>query len=495
MQEKQNDNSFSVNKQGALPVFTPNDMLDHSQEAAAGSHKERQKNSKEYSSLKSLLVLGTSSSSSLTPVLVFRNQQTNTGQSDNSLQQQTQQTNASQSDLTKQQQTNKPPKTSQNVMTPAPNKPDTANISMQNVDLDSQVTTSIATRFLKNTRDYLISDPILGPDVQAKKKREIIGYRLIINVTSQKIYNEIMTIDFSGTRSRTVQIYNVPLEITTSILKPFLRRYGMLEDNGVYATRRNPYQPNKQIFYATYKENANADAFYGQPILWVYNEILYVTPMELNEESMQRGTNRVIVRRNKQYEWSIPDMKSYFNCGFTSHLISECDYHPPRNKPINKKEYLNSVRQYQPGYRRRQIRYNDRQRQDKYRQDNPYSNNQNHPWNRYNIRKKQDDTYNYEDDEQEMYEWNIEEGSSEEIQRANNKASVLFQSRSIQKHTNSLQKNDDIVANLAKSLEQTTTQISLYMQTSSNKEKAKAGESNDDAMVIDQLRKVNNDNR
>ncbi|RGB22171.1 hypothetical protein C1646_678027 [Rhizophagus diaphanus] len=84
------------------------------------------------------------------------------------------------------------------------------------------------------------------------------------------------------TRSRTVQIYNASLEITTSILKSFLRRYGMLEDDGVYVTRHNLYQLNKQIFYATYKENTSADVFYEQPILWVYNEMLYVTPMELS---------------------------------------------------------------------------------------------------------------------------------------------------------------------------------------------------------------------
>ncbi|CAB5185796.1 hypothetical protein RhiirA5_417209 [Rhizophagus irregularis] len=87
-----------------------------------------------------------------------------------------------------------------------------------------------------------------------------------------------------GTRNRTVQIYNASLEITTSILKPFLRRYGELEENGVYAARRNPYQPNKQTFYATYKESISADAFYKRPILWVYNEMLYVTPMELSKD-------------------------------------------------------------------------------------------------------------------------------------------------------------------------------------------------------------------
>ncbi|PKK67599.1 hypothetical protein RhiirC2_867708 [Rhizophagus irregularis] len=424
------------------------------------------------------------------------------------------------------------------------------------VKLSDKVNTSFATNFLKNTRDFLISDSNLGPgisqvskiipdfnkvalgegsrdnnneanqDKPIKKKKDIIGYRLIINVTTKEIYESIMAVDFScaedtvsfapyhsirtqrkqtneGTRGRTVQIYNASLEITTAALKPFLRRYGELEENGVYATRRNPYQPNKQIFYATYKENASADAFYGKPILWVYNEMLYVTPMELSldkreerrafcaklnglppnanareyqdfieefnvlefriprntrtnrtqlyayvyfkdEESMQRGTDRVIMRRNKQHEWSIPDMKSCFNCGYTSHLISDCDYRPPRNRPMNKKDYLNSIKRYQPGYRQKEkqenarpgsyadairsrpneTRFKNRKFQEKYRQDNPYSNNKDRPWNRNNLRKRNDNNHNYGDDEQGMHEWDEEDDSFEDMPRSSDKNDI-----------------------------------------------------------------------
>jgi hypothetical protein len=207
-----------------------------------------------------------------------------------------------------------------------------------------------------------------------------------------------------NSRLRSVQVYNASLDISTSLIKPFLRRYGELEENGVYASRKNPYQPNKQVFYTTFKEAASAEKFYSNPILWVYNEMLYVTPLELSlekrqerrefcaklnglppnanareyqefieefnvfefriprntrtnrtqlyayvyfkdEESMSYAMERVIVRRNKQHEWSPPDMKSCFNCGYTSHLISECDYRPLRTRPINKREYLNSINQ------------------------------------------------------------------------------------------------------------------------------------------------------
>ncbi|CAG8716882.1 uncharacterized protein OCT59_009816 [Rhizophagus irregularis] len=174
------------------------------------------------------------------------------------------------------------------------------------VKLSNEVDAQTANKFLRNTRDYLISDPGIGPGItqvskilpelqkvapeeksrdidnatqdkdKQRKKKDVLGYRLIINVLSRKVYEEVMAMDFhlgndtltftsyqnirtqrkqanEGTRNRTVQIYNASLEITTSILKPFLRRYGELKENGVYAARRNPYQPNKQTFYATYK--------------------------------------------------------------------------------------------------------------------------------------------------------------------------------------------------------------------------------------------------
>ncbi|EXX71309.1 hypothetical protein GLOIN_2v1771009 [Rhizophagus irregularis DAOM 181602=DAOM 197198] len=151
--------------------------------------------------------------------------------------------------------------------------------------LSDKITGSVATNFLKKTRDYLISDPALELGIsQILKDRsrdnddepnqnfpcanDTINFTPYQNIrTQRKQTNE-------GMCNRTIQIYNASLEITTAVLKPFLRRYGELEENGVYVTRCNPYQPNKQIFYA--------DAFYGHPILWVYNEMLYVTLMELS---------------------------------------------------------------------------------------------------------------------------------------------------------------------------------------------------------------------
>ncbi|CAG8756250.1 18860_t:CDS:2, partial [Rhizophagus irregularis] len=667
-QEKQNDNKQPIQVNNNTTVLTTNDMIDRSHDAAAGSHKDKRKNNNKQGFSVEQALLGPSSSPSLTSNIALESQQTKADQSENPSQQQTKVT---QSNVSAQQQINKPPETSQPNMASTTEGPEITDISMQDADHDSQgsteeeilyyakkqqtfslfigvklsdkVNTSFATNFLKNTRDFLISDSNLGPgisqvskiipdfnkvapgegsrdnnneanqDKPIKKKKDIIGYHLIINVTTKEIYESIMAVDFScaedtvsfapyqsirtqrkqtneGTRGRTVQIYNASLEITTATLKPFLRRYGELEENGVYATRRNPYQPNKQIFYATYKESASADTFYGKPILWVYNEMLYITPMELSldkreerrafcaklnglppnanareyqdfieefnvlefriprntrtnrtqlyayvyfkdEESMQRGTDRVIMRRNKQHEWSIPDMKSCFNCGYTSHLISDCDYRPPRNRPMNKKDYLNSVRRYQPGYRQREkqenarpgsyadairsrpneARFENRKFQERYRQDNPYSNNKDRPWNRNNLRKRNDDNHNYGDDEQGMHEWDEEDDSFEDIPRSSSRASVLSRPRNahyenvdrtprnhrddneIQSIKQDLATLQDIVKTLAKSLEQTTNQISLYMQTTSSKGKEKVNEMNNNAMLIDQS--GNTDNR
>ncbi|CAB5372299.1 unnamed protein product [Rhizophagus irregularis] len=641
-QEKQNDNKQPIQVNNNTTVLTTNDMIDRSHDAAAGSHKDKRKNNNKQGLSVGQALLGPSSSPSLTSNIALGSQQTKADQSENPSQQQTKVT---QSNVSAQQQINKPPETSQLNMASTAERPEIADVSMQDADHDSQgsteeeilyyakqqqtfslfigvklsdkVNTSFATNFLKNTRDFLISDSNLGPgisqvskiipdfnkvalgegsrdnnneanqDKPIKKKKDIIGYRLIINVTTKEIYESIMAVDFScaedtvsfapyhsirtqrkqtneGTRGRTVQIYNASLEITTAALKPFLRRYGELEENGVYATRRNPYQPNKQIFYATYKENASADAFYGKPILWVYNEMLYVTPMELSldkreerrafcaklnglppnanareyqdfieefnvlefriprntrtnrtqlyayvyfkdEESMQRGTDRVIMRRNKQHEWSIPDMKSCFNCGYTSHLISDCDYRPPRNRPMNKKDYLNSIKRYQPGYRQKEKQENARP--------GSYADAIRSRPNetRNNLRKRNDNNHNYGDDEQVMHEWDEEDDSFEDMPRSSGRASVLIRPRNahyenvdrtprnhrddneIQSIKQDLATLQDIVKTLAKSLEQTTNQISLYMQTTSSKKKEKVNETTNNAMLIDQS--GNTDNR
>jgi hypothetical protein len=140
---------------------------------------------------------------------------------------------------------------------------------------------------------------------------------------------------------------------------------------------------------------------------------------------MSYAIEKVIVRRNKQYEWLPPDMKSYFNCGYISHLISECDYRPPRTWPINKRDYLNSINQYRQenNFQRQQkwrpISYaeaacqrscNQPNRQfnkDRWQSNNTFSNNKNFKdWNYANLNGEESDV-NYQDDEN-INNWNEE---------------------------------------------------------------------------------------
>jgi hypothetical protein len=483
-------------------------------------------------------------------------------------------------------------------------------------------------KFLKQTRDFLIADPELGPDVRhvseilpkfqkinkdlesrddnierQQQKRQTVGYRLIINLALQETVEKIKDLSFEfenkdyvfiayvsvkeqrqkqnkSSRSRSVQVYNASLDISTSLIKPFLRRYGELEENGVYASRKNPYQPNKQVFYATFKESASAEKFYSNPILWVYNEMLYVTPLELSlekrqerrefcaklnglppnanareyqefieefnvfefriprntrtnrmqlyayvyfkdEKSMSYAMERVIVRRNKQHEWSPPDMKSCFNCGYTSHLISECDYRPPRTRPINKREYLNSINQqrqdnrFQRQQKRKPTSYADaaRQRpchQPTSRPNNSFNGNNNYrTWNYDNVNRNIPNE-NYQDDE-DIYNWNEE--SEDEYQfsqrqhvrardnrhgiHTRNKSSTDNQkiaSDTIQEIKNDLASLQDVVKTLAISLESTAAQLNNYIN---NQKQDKNKEKEPDVMQIDGPKKrrvVFNDN-
>ncbi|POG74752.1 hypothetical protein GLOIN_2v1771008 [Rhizophagus irregularis DAOM 181602=DAOM 197198] len=118
---------------------------------------------------------------------------------------------------------------------------------------------------------------------------------------------------------------------------------------------------------------------------------------------MQRGTDRVIMRRNKQHEWSTPDMKSCFNCGYTTHLISESD--AIRSRP-------------------NETRYNNKGSQG----------------------RRNDDVRNYGDHEQEMYEWDKGEDNFEDVQSSNTRASILTRPRNVQnRSTNSIHRASKII--------------------------------------------------
>ncbi|CAG8754599.1 8264_t:CDS:2, partial [Rhizophagus irregularis] len=124
------------------------------------------------------------------------------------------------------------------------------------------------------------------------------------------------------------------------------------------------------------------------------------------------------MRRNKQHEWSTPDMKSCFNCGYTTHLISEY-----------------SVRQYQPGYYQRQMQ----EKQMRYVQDQMKQDIIIKGLKEENIRRRNDDVRNYGDHEQEMYEWDKGEDNFEDVQSSNTRASILTRPRNVQnRSTNSI---------------------------------------------------------
>jgi hypothetical protein len=370
------------------------------------------------------------------------------------------------------------------------------------------------------------------------------------------------------------------LDISTSLIKPFLRRYGELEENGVYASRRNPYQPNKQVFYATFKESASAEKFYSNPILWVYNEMLYVTPLELSlekrqerrefcaklnglppnanaheyqefieefnifefriprntrtnrtqlyayvyfkdEESMSYAMERVIVRRNKQHEWSPPDMKSCFNCGYTSHLISECDYRPPRTRPINKRDYLNSINQRrqnnrnQRQQRQRPTSYAEAARQRPYNQSIRHFNNDSNnnksfkTWNYDNINsgfskenhQDDDDIYNWNEESEDEYQFSQRQRNPSR----DNRREKLIRNKyftenqniandTIQEIKNDLASLQNVVKTLAKSLESMASQLNNYIN---NQKQDKNKEKEPDVMQIDGPKKrkvIFNDN-
>jgi hypothetical protein len=329
---------------GKRPLEAVNDLIDRRDEAAAGSKKDIR-------AAKKKSPISDAFASPSSPI-VFRN-----------VSQKSKQTNDNQSDVSSQQKQTSPDHAAKDSHASHAAMQDNAENRMIDDDhqsngsseaemiyhakqqqlfslvieipTSSDYTNGKIIKFLKQTRDFLIADPELGPDIRhvseilpkfqkinkdlesrddnpnrQQQKRQTIGYRLIINIALYETVEKIKELSFEfeskdyvfnvyvsvkeqrqkqneSSHSRSVQVYNASLDILTSLIKPFLRRYGELEENGVYASRKNPYQPNKQVFYATFKEAASAEKFYSNPILWVYNEMLYVTPLELSLEKRQ----------------------------------------------------------------------------------------------------------------------------------------------------------------------------------------------------------------
>ncbi|EXX63945.1 hypothetical protein RirG_147520 [Rhizophagus irregularis DAOM 197198w] len=259
--------------------------------------------------------------------------------------------------------------------------------------------------------------------------------------------------------------------------------------------RPHAYAPNRQVVYITFKDANSVHRFYDNHVLWVYGEMLYVTPflmdknikeglkqfcMKLNglppnaqavefkkfidhhsvvefyiprntytndtqkytyvyfkdEVAMVAATQKIFLVRNKQTEWSDPSVQSCFRCGYTGHYIRDCDYMPPRTRPMRKNEYFRQIKEIRQNRftRNRANNYsnpatyahmvaqgNRKFRKRDYYADNARDGNQNgryvdRSWNRNNINHDlyggDDDNRNSFDDEKDfimnevgMHEW------------------------------------------------------------------------------------------
>ncbi|CAB4483231.1 unnamed protein product [Rhizophagus irregularis] len=262
-------------------------------------------------------------------------------------------------------------------------KNDNNNKDKQKEDRSSQtprVITGIALLATIISRDTLIS---LSETPYSCDNKEYYFEEVITAKAKQLQKNK-------NSRDRVVQIFNASLRLTTAIIKPFMRKYGDIEEEECYSRRPYAHAPNRQVIYITFKEANSVTQFYNNHVLWIYGEMLCVTPFLMEKEdrdklklyckklnglppnvqaiefksfvdnqevveffiprntytnetqkyayvyfkteaAMEEAVKVPLSVRNKISEWSEPQEQSCFRCGYTGHFIRDCDYVPPRH--------------------------------------------------------------------------------------------------------------------------------------------------------------------
>ncbi|CAB4480018.1 unnamed protein product [Rhizophagus irregularis] len=120
-------------------------------------------------------------------------------------------------------------------------------------------------------------------DGSSQTPRVITGIALLATIISRDTLISLI-------ETRTVAIIkNITLKkLTTAIIKPFMRNYGDIEEEECYSRRPYAHAPNRQVIYITFKEANSVTQFYNNHVLWIYGEMLCVTPFLMEKEDRDK---------------------------------------------------------------------------------------------------------------------------------------------------------------------------------------------------------------